>query len=63
MNKYINLDCEFDGGFDAWVVEIKDTVGNVVEQVDFLDEEFEDEVDNLRKSYENKGYKVEVNIC
>lgn len=62
MTKKINLECVFDEDFEAWEVEVQDSAGNVEKREDFLDEEFEDEIDKIRKSYEDKGYKVEVNI-
>lgn len=62
MTKLINIDCVFEEGMDAWLVEVLDGVGNVEKTEDFLDAEFDVEIEKMRKSYESKGYKVEVNL-
>lgn len=62
MTKRINLECIFDEGYDAWIVEVQDSVGNVENRKDFSDSEFEEGIEKIREDYLSKGYKVEVNI-
>lgn len=62
VRKYINIDCVFRNGFEAWEIEVKDEARKVLEYTDSMDEDFEEEARKLRKKYEEKGYKVEVNI-
>jgi len=62
MKDVLNIECVFDVGYDAWLVEVINYMNNVLETEEFYDDEFEEEVSKLRKKYEKEGYKVEVNI-
>lgn len=62
MSKRIKLDCTFSNSYDAWVVEVRDSVENELEVLDYLDIDFEEGIEKLTKKYKKLGYKVDVDI-
>lgn len=62
MKADIIIDAVFNDGYDAWIVEVQNEEGLAVVHNEYLDEEFEDAIDGIKKQYEMLGKKVEVNI-
>lgn len=48
------FECVWHEGYCAWVIDVKDSVGNILECEDVLDEEFDTFVQGLEDKYKKK---------
>lgn len=60
--KEITIDSIYNVFRDTWEISVRDRVGHIIEYVEYTDEEFEDEVQKVKKKYEERGSTVEISI-